>query len=132
MASSLRVSNSARVIASRSSRLLAEEIWSAGLVGAPAGSGLDGLSLGPLDSSRPFQLTVPDTLPASDQVHQDSHPRDEDHEQHPERPGDCAEVVAAEDVAHDPEQAHEPGEQEELEQGYQERSFGVEPRSACQ
>jgi hypothetical protein len=53
------------------------------------------------------------------------------HEQHPECLGDAAQVGAAEDVAEDPEQAHEPGEeQEELEQGEQERSVGVEHRSA--
>ena len=39
----------------------------------------------------------------------------------------AAQVLAAEDVAEDPEQAHEPGEeQEELEQGEQERAIVVE------
>ena len=56
-------------------------------------------------------------LAAGDQVHQDAQPRNEDDEQHPESLGYAAQVSAAEDVAEDPEKAHDPGEeQEELEQ----------------
>jgi hypothetical protein len=70
------------------------------------------------------------TFPPGEQVHQDAEPRNEDHEQHPEGLADAAEVLAAEDVAEDPEQAHEPGEeQEEFQQRDQARSVVIEDQS---
>jgi hypothetical protein len=55
---------------------------------------------------------------ARDQINQDAEPGEDDDEEHPESLRHPAQVLAAEDVADHPEQAHEPGEeQEELEQG---------------
>ena len=51
----------------------------------------------------------------------------EDHEHHPEGLDPASDVSAAEDVAENPEQAHEPGEeQEELEQCEQKRAIVIE------
>jgi len=78
----------------------------------------------------PLELTLLHPVPTSDEVHQQSQPRDDDHEDHPRRLGASAQVLASEDVSQDPEQAHEPGEeQEELEQGQQERTVVVEHRN---
>ena len=55
----------------------------------------------------------------------------QDHEQHPEGLATAAQVFTAEDVAENPEEAHEPGEeQEEFEQCEQERAIVVEHQSA--
>jgi hypothetical protein len=51
--------------------------------------------------------------PPDDQVHQDSQPRNEDDEEDPDGFTQATQVLAAEDVAEDPEQAHEPREEQE-------------------
>ena len=99
--------------------------------GGAAGYRLDVLGLGTLHLDGLLELAFLHSPPAGDQVHQDAQPRNEDHEEHPERLASAAQILAAEDVAEDPEQAHEPGEeQEELEHRQQERSVVVEHQSA--
>ena len=98
-----------------------------GARGGTTGDRFDVLALSALDVLDLFQLTLVHPLPADDQVRQDAQPRDDDHEDHPDRPGTPAQILAPEDVAEDPEEAHEPREeQEDLQQRDQERSVVVE------
>ena len=119
-------SNSAFVIAPLSSRPLADAIWSAGLSPSPK-QRIECIRSAPFALPWPAQAGAPACPFPSDQVDQDAQPGNEDHEQHPERLCHAAQVLAAEDVAEDPEKAHEPGEkQEEFEQREYERTVVVE------
>src|SRR4051794_19875944 len=66
-------------------------------------------------------------IATSDQVNERAHDRQDDDEERPQRLRPTAEVPAAEEVPEDPEQTHEPGDEDEkLEQRQQERAVVVE------